>query len=172
MVASERSLYSKEEIRVLTEFQERFFDIEIFAYDYLKQSIRNTVRGIIRRGDEILVIEENDLKIGKYYYLPGGGIEFLEKSGDAIRREIKEELNCEVYEVEYKVTIENFFELEGYKCHEMCRIYELKVEDKIYKKEEIKITADIFPNVAKWVSIKEFKERKEILYPRELIDML
>jgi len=172
VVAKEHHLYSKEEIRVLTEFQERFFDIEITALDYLKQSIRNTVRAIIRRGEEILAIEEKDEKKGKYYYLPGGGIEFLEKSNVAIYREIKEELECEIYDIKYKTTVENLFEINGIKCHEMCRIYELKVDDEIYQKEEIKITADIFPSVAKWINIKEFKEGKKLFYPKRLIVML
>ncbi|MBO8162008.1 MAG: NUDIX domain-containing protein, partial [Thermosipho sp. (in: Bacteria)] len=135
VVAKGHYLYSREEIRVLTEFQERFFDIEIIALDYLKQSIRNTVRAIIRRGEEILVIEEKDEKKGKYYYLPGGGIEFLEKSDDAIYREIKEELECKIHDIKYKATVENLFEINRIKCHEMCRIYELKVDDEIYQKE-------------------------------------
>ncbi|QTA37912.1 NUDIX domain-containing protein [Thermosipho ferrireducens] len=172
VVANKNALYSREEIRVLTDFQERFFDIEIIALEYLKQSIRNTVRGIIRRGDEILVVEEKDEIKGKYYYLPGGGIEFLEKSDDAIYREIREELECEIHNIKYKVTIENLFEINGIKCHEMCRIYELKVSEEMYQKEEINITADIFPNIAKWVNIKEFKEKKKVLYPEKLIDML
>ena len=69
VVAKEINSYDKYQIKALTEFQERFFDVEIITLDYLRSSIRNTVRGVIRRNDSILVLEEeHEGKV--YYYLP------------------------------------------------------------------------------------------------------
>jgi inorganic pyrophosphatase len=38
VVAPEINSYNKEQIKALTEFQERFFEIDITCFDYLKQS--------------------------------------------------------------------------------------------------------------------------------------
>lgn len=58
VVARELNSYDKYQIKVLTEFQERFFDSEVITLDYLRSSIRNTVRAIIRKENKILVLEE------------------------------------------------------------------------------------------------------------------
>jgi len=172
VVAKEISSYGKEAIKALTEFQERFFDIEIITFEFLQQSIRNTVKGIIRRGEEILALEEKDVDGKAYYHLPGGGIEFLEKSEDAIRREIKEELQSEIEEIIHRITIENFFDINGIKAHEICKVYEVRMKQEFYKIEEYEVTADIIPSIAKWVKVDEFKARRKTFYPVELIEYL
>jgi inorganic pyrophosphatase len=58
VVAKELNSYDKYQIKALTEFQERFFDSEIITLDYLRSSIRNTVRGLLRRENKVLVLEE------------------------------------------------------------------------------------------------------------------
>ncbi len=79
VVAEKLNSYSKEQIKALTEFQERYFESEIIIFDYLKSPIRNTVKALIRSDDKILVLEEV-YKDKVYYHLPGGGIEYLEES--------------------------------------------------------------------------------------------
>ena len=172
VVAKDKNSYGKKAIEALTEFQEKYFDIEIVTFEFLQQSIRNTVRGIIRRGDEILVIEENNEDEDPYYHLPGGGIKFLEKSEDAIKREIKEELESEIHEMEHKVTVENFFTIDNIDAHEICKVYELKMKEKFYKIEKHEVKADLLPCVAKWIKIDEFKSGKKTFYPVELIEFL
>ena len=73
-MVEKKNSYGKEAIEVLTEFKEKFFNIEVITFEILQSSIRNKVRGIIRREDEILVIEEE-----RYYHLPGGDIKFFIK---------------------------------------------------------------------------------------------
>jgi len=69
---------------------------------------------VIRRGDEILVFEARDEKRDLTYYRPlGGGIEFGERSDDAVRRELYEEIGAELDELRLLTVIENLFELEG-----------------------------------------------------------
>ncbi|BEP29186.1 inorganic diphosphatase [Helicovermis profundi] len=84
VLAKELNSYSKEQIQALTEFQERFFESDIITFDYIKKSIRNTVKALIKSEDKILVLEEV-CKDETYYHLPGGGIEFLENNDDALK---------------------------------------------------------------------------------------
>ncbi|SKC66242.1 hypothetical protein SAMN02194393_02090 [Maledivibacter halophilus] len=58
VVAKELNSYDKLQIAALTEFQERYFKSEIITFDYLKSSIRNTAKALIRRENELLVLEE------------------------------------------------------------------------------------------------------------------
>lgn len=52
------------------------------------------VAAVIRAANKILIMTDQDLP---YFYLPGGRVKINEKSIDAIRRELKEELeiDCE-----------------------------------------------------------------------------
>ena len=118
VVAKDLNSYDKYQIKALTEFQERFFDSEIITLDYLRSSIRNTVRGLLRKENKILVFEE-EYKGELYYYLPGGGIEFLETNVDALKREMIEELNIDIKNYELLYIINNIFEIDGIKAHEM-----------------------------------------------------
>jgi 8-oxo-dGTP diphosphatase len=59
--------------------------------------MRRAARGIIIRGDELLVIDRD--KFGKKYLtLPGGRIEMGEQPEEAIRRELREEASIQVGE--------------------------------------------------------------------------
>ena len=54
-----------------------------------------------------------------YWAFPGGNGEFFEESADTLLREMMEEINQEVSVERLLYVIENFFELEGYHCHEL-----------------------------------------------------
>ena len=55
------------------------------------KEIRPVVLGLVRRNNKILVSEGHDKnKNETFYRCLGGGIEFLEKSQDALKREFKE----------------------------------------------------------------------------------
>lgn len=171
VVAKELNSYDKYQIKALTEFQERFFNIEIITLDYLRSSIRNTVKGLIRNEKEILVLEENTDNF-TYYHLPGGGIEFLESSYDALAREIKEELKIDIISCKSLYTIDNIFKVNDMNCHEITQIFEIEVSKKVYDMDGIMMTGDIIPCKIKWINIDEFKSGRKILYPSELAELL
>lgn len=66
------------------------------------------------------------------YRLPGGHIEFGEKSNEAVIREIKEELNAEAVIVSLKGVDENVFIHQGQPGHEIAFIYETEFVDKSF----------------------------------------
>ena len=58
-------------------------------------NIRNSAKGIIFRGEEVLLTKNLDDE-GFFYLFPGGGQEFGETLHDAVKRECMEEVGQEV----------------------------------------------------------------------------
>lgn len=166
VVASSVARYSKEQIRAMTEFQERHFTSEILCYDYLKQSIRATAKAIIRRDNAILVIEEPDSDpAGTYYRLPGGGIDFRELSRDAVAREIREELHTGAAECKLLTVLENLFFVGDVAAHEVCFVYEVRVGEELYATDTIEITEDVSTAKACWMSTEVIKSGGVAFHP-------
>ena len=64
------------------------------------KEIRPIVLGIVKKDNKILVSEGYDkTKNETFYRSIGRGIEFLENSKDALKREFKEELNIDIIEL-------------------------------------------------------------------------
>ena len=79
---------------------------------------------VLRRGDEILVMEARDESRDLTFYRPlGGGIEFGERSDDAVKRELQEEIGAELDELRLLTVLENLFEFEGKAWHEIVFVY-------------------------------------------------
>ena len=61
-----------------------------------------------------------------YVFAISGKIKLNESSEEAIKREIHEEIGMIVDEVQFRGIIENFYESEEGKVHEICFVYEIK----------------------------------------------
>ncbi|MFC4552824.1 MULTISPECIES: NUDIX hydrolase [Halorussus] len=135
--------------------------------------IRVVARGLVRRGEELLVARERDSAGGDpFYYLLGGGVEFGERSEDAFRREFDEELGVELENVSPLGTYEDVFAFEGETRHEVWRVYEADiVEDWPYERDEFDAHE---PELAEkiecvWKRQSAFAEEDETLYPENLV---
>ena len=94
------------------------------------------VCGIIYNNDRIFLCRRKSHKqLGGYWEFPGGKLENNEKPEDALKRELNEELEMTVDNLEYFETVihkyENFkIELIAYKCELIKTSYTLKDHDK------------------------------------------
>ena len=80
----------------------------------------------------ILVSRGYDSVKDSVYYRPlGGGIEFGERSRDAVVREIREELSAEVRATRILGTRENIFTLDGETGHEILWVYDAEFVDEV-----------------------------------------
>lgn len=105
-------------------------DLTIDVEDY-KLNVR--AAGLIIHNGKILAHRNIN---SNHYALIGGRVEIGENSVDTIRREIKEELGKDVEITGYVATIENFFNVDGLKYHEILFVHKVEFIDENDKKIE------------------------------------
>ena len=171
VVAKTLNSFSESDIEVLTEFQERYFNTEIVCVTTRKREpyIRVTVLGLARRNDEVLVSQEMDgVKGNEFYRFLGGGVDFQEDSETALKREFLEEIDAEIISSKYLCKIENIFEFEGEKKHEILLVYEIELPEEFYKKDEMIQNENGAIGKALWINKNDFLNEDKILYPIEI----
>ena len=132
------------------------------------KEIRPIALGLAIRGNKLLVSEGYDkVKKQTFYRCLGGGIEFLEKSEDALKREFLEEINVDITVKDFLGISENIFTYQGKTAHELILFYSIEISDENYQ-EEYKVIDDHGETIAKWINIDEFKNKNKILYPEEV----
>jgi 8-oxo-dGTP pyrophosphatase MutT (NUDIX family) len=126
------------------------------------------VRAIIEINGKILVCR----KIGnKYYFFPGGHVEFGESAKKALKREIKEELGLNIKECSFIGSSEHSFVEDGKKYHEINLVFQAKIDKtKIESKEDHLqffllnkkqlIREVVLPEVLKEALLKWFRNKK------------
>ena len=136
------------------------------------QEIRPVVLGIVKRGNKLLVSEGYDkTKKQKFYRCLGGGIEFLETSKEALKREYMEELGIKIEVKDFLGIVENIFTYQGKDAHEIVFFYDINIKESDYK-EKYHIIDDNAETNAYWIDINEFKNNNKILYPKEIFKYL
>ncbi|RBI64163.1 NUDIX hydrolase [halophilic archaeon] len=150
------------------------------------EGIRVVARGVVRRsrdggavdgtgdaGEELLVARDRDPDgDDPFYYLLGGGVEFGERSEDALRREFREELGVSLADVAYRETYEEVFTFDGRREHEIWRVYEVEIaEDWPYERDEFTcrepdLDEEIF---CEWKPRTAFTEGEERFHPEPLL---
>ena len=136
------------------------------------KEIRPVVLGLAIKNNKLLVSEGFDkVKNETFYRCLGGGIEFLEKSEEALKREFLEEINISITVKDFLGISENIFTYQGKKAHELILFYSIEISDENYQEEYI-VTDDYGKTVAKWIDIDEFKNKNKILYPEEVFKYL
>jgi len=83
-------------------------------------------RAIIIKDGKILLCKP----VGEsWYFFPGGHVEFGEKTEDALARELKEELGVVPEEMSFIGLIENRFERDSVKHHEIDVVFKVDIGD-------------------------------------------
>ena len=136
------------------------------------KEIRPIVLGIAIKDNKLLVSEGFDkVKNQTFYRCLGGGIEFLEKSSDAIKREFKEEIDVDIIVNDFLGISENIFTYQRKKAHELILFYSIEISDENYQ-EEYKVIDDHGETIAKWIDLDEFKNKNKILYPEGIFKFI
>lgn len=136
------------------------------------KEIRPIVLGMIKRDNKILVSKGYDnIKSEEFYRSIGGGIEFLENSKDALKREFKEELGIDINVGEFLGISENIFTYNGKNAHELILFYNVNIKESDYK-ETYHIIDDNCETDAMWIDIDKFKNKELKLYPEQVFEYL
>ncbi len=141
----------------------------------LSNHIRPIAICIARRGGDIFVFEARDTVKGETFYRPlGGGIESGERSEDAVRREMMEELGTEITGLKKIGVLENIFTYEGRPRHEIVFVFQADFTDRtLYDRDFATCTEDNGVQLpAMWKPISEFARGKAILYPDGLLNLI
>ena len=134
--------------------------------------IRPIVLGVAIKDGKLLVSEGYDkIKNQAFYRCLGGGIEFLEKSDEALKREFVEELGIEITTKDFLGITENIFTFEGKNGHELVFFYSININDSDFKDEYTILDIEKETKV-KWIDIEDLKSKKQIVYPQEVLKYL
>lgn len=103
-----------------------------------------------------------------FYLLPGGKINELEESINAIKREIKEELGWDKLDFQFLGVCEELVNFKGYDNHQIDLIYKSKYKTKIEQNDFKGLEGDWIN--FKWVDIKEIDQYN--IYPKLITTIL
>lgn len=135
------------------------------------KGIRPIVLGIAVRNGKVLASRGYDKVKGiSFYRAIGGGIEFLEKSNEALKREFKEEIGADITVGDFLGVDENIFTFDGKKGHELIFLYYVTLDEKDYKEIYYEEGDQNFP--IEWVDIDDIKSGKTIIYPTPVVKYL
>jgi len=112
---------------------------------------------IIHKG-KILIQKGFDSVKNEAFYRPlGGKIKFGELGADTVKRELQEEINAEITNIQYLGTLENIFTYNGQKGHELIQVYKADLNNlELFMQPVIKgIESNGDPVEAFWVSLEK-----------------
>lgn len=108
----------------------------------------------------------DEIKNETFFRVIGGSVEFSETAEKAVRRELREELNCEIKNLRFLTVVENIFTYKGERGHEVVFLFKGDLSNKdLYKKGAVcQVAGEDWVN-AEWVDISDIFKGKVKLYP-------
>jgi ADP-ribose pyrophosphatase YjhB (NUDIX family) len=130
-------------------------------------AIRAKVMCVLRHGDRILASRGfDDVKKEDFHRVLGGTMNFGERAEDAIRREIKEELQSDLTDLRLLDVVESIYTYRGAPGHQIVFLFEgVLTRTDLQEKPEIHIVEDTYEFDAEWVPVAEILSKKRTLYP-------
>ena len=137
--------------------------------------IRVKVEAIFISEGRILVEKVyNESESVAWYVSPGGGVEFGETSLEALKREVKEELNWELDDAQSLGTFESIHTINGKSEHEIVFAFLIQATDPAWTDSGLISVSE--PNGAKkvfqWRDLNEIRAENALLYPDGLFEAL
>ncbi|MDR6140755.1 8-oxo-dGTP pyrophosphatase MutT (NUDIX family) [Microbacterium foliorum] len=129
-------------------------------------AIRNIAVGLPVKDGHLLALEGHDSSRRlDFLRAIGGGIEFGETAGDALRREFMEELGVTLEDAEPLGVFENIFTYEGEPGHEIAHVFAVTCSelDAVPLGAELSILDEGSP--VRWVPIDDIRSGARVLFP-------
>ena len=120
------------------------------------------VAGLVIHNNRALL---HRLEADEFWALPGGRVELMENSQDAVLREIKEEAGVNAELIRLLWIVENFFASDELKNHEICFYYHLMFPDTtpLLQLAEFDGIENGIQIIFKWFDLSELQNT--VLYP-------
>jgi ADP-ribose pyrophosphatase YjhB (NUDIX family) len=138
----------------------------------MNNKIRVIALAILQRADGKILLEQGQDTIrNEIFYRPmGGGIEFGEKGDAALLREFNEEIGKEIEIEKFLGTVENIFEWQGDKGHQVVLFYQCKFTNpQDYHQDHFRIDGNV--GHSHWKSVDDIKSEGALLHPHQMIDL-
>ncbi len=137
------------------------------------QKIKIKAMCLFIHNQKVLVADGDSIKSKTSFVVPshfyrvlGGSMNFQETSEQCIKREIKEELNSEIDDLEKLDVIENHFVYAGKEDHEIAFLFKGTLARKeLTEQDIIHIVDEKYEFDAVWVPIEELLNEEKPLYP-------
>jgi ADP-ribose pyrophosphatase YjhB (NUDIX family) len=136
--------------------------------------VRPVAIGLVRRGNELLVVGVEDDSGATIGWRPlGGTIEPGELAADTLRREFVEETGLALAEPTLLTVIENIYEHHGTTGHEIVFVFEAAfAEPDAYRRQAFRFQDGGVDNRACWIEAERFRSGEAPLFPAGLVEML
>src|SRR5690554_2747265 len=133
----------------------------MLSFEVEKSKFNYRVAGITIHNNRVLFQRSMDRD---YWFIPGGRVEFHETAEESLKREMIEEFDVEIFNCKLLWIVENFFELDNKKFHEIALFYLMNLSENnllVHQKEEFTGTENEFVN--KWIQLDRIDEY--IIFP-------
>ncbi len=139
-----------------------------------KGRIRPITICLVLNEGRLFVFEGYDSVKKRTFYRPlGGAIEFGETSDQALRREMREEVNAELTNLRYLGALENIFTCDGKMGHEIVLVYRADFSDPVmYSQETFQGNDDGGEIKVLWKPLADFASGQAFLVPLGLLEMI
>ena len=136
--------------------------------------VRPIAIGVIRRGEELLVVAvADDTGAIKGWRPLGGSIELGERAAETLRREFMEELGEPITEPKLMAVLESLYVHHGAQGHEIVFVFATGFADAdVYRRDRFQFRDGGVDNTAQWVDIARFRGGQEQLFPSGLVEVL
>lgn len=141
---------------------------------HLTQRVRPTALCALERNGAVLAFDLWDaINQRRLVRLPGGGIEYGERAVEAVRREMREELDTELADLELLGVLENIFGFQGQPGHETVWVYRARAENGAIYARHDNVAREEHENVPlRWVPFEELLSGGTTLVPEGTLELL
>ncbi|MSU56479.1 MAG: NUDIX domain-containing protein [Candidatus Taylorbacteria bacterium] len=122
---------------------------------------------VVRNGNKLLFSRGFDTGKKEAFLRPlGGHMEFGEIGAETVRREMQEEVGCDVLDVKFISAVENLFTYNGKQGHEIILMYEGKLADEsLYRKDKFMFMEGKRETEAGWYSKADVAKENIPIFP-------